>query len=176
MKFLKAIYYIFLACIGAIAILLVISVFPITGNIKFMIVQSGSMAPDIKMGSIVVAKPMAEYKIGDVITFGQVSRTKTPTTHRIHDIEISEGIALYITKGDANNAPDQRKVRGSEIIGKVLFDVPYLGYVVDFAQKPLGFVLVIIVPAAIIVYDEIRKIFKEAKKIKNKKKQAKTEA
>lgn len=175
MKPLKIIYYIFIACIAAIAILLIVSIFPITGNIKFMIVQSGSMAPDIKMGSIVVVKPMAEYKIGDVITFGKITKTKAPTTHRIHDIEISESKILYITKGDANNAPDQKKVQANEVIGKVLFSVPYLGYVVNFAQKPLGFVLVIIVPAAIIVYDEIRKIFKEAKKIKNKKKQAETE-
>jgi len=37
---------------------------------------------------------------------------------------------------------------------------------VDFAKKPAGFALIIIVPAAIIIGDEIKKIFKELKKQK----------
>jgi len=59
-----------------------------------------------------------------------------------------------------------RTVSKSEIIGKVLFSVPYLGYAVDFAKKPLGFALIILVPAAIIIGDEIKKIFGEVKKKK----------
>ena len=166
MKPLKIIYYIFIAFIGAIALLLIVSVFPITGNYKLFIVQSGSMAPAIKMGSIVMVKPMNDYKIGDIISFGQATRTKAPTTHRIYDIKVTEGIPSYITKGDANNAPDRREIRKGEVVGKVLISVPYLGYAVDFVKKPLGFALIIIVPATIIIYDEIRKIFGEVKKKK----------
>ncbi|RLC63842.1 MAG: signal peptidase I, partial [Chloroflexi bacterium] len=86
--------------------------------------------------------------------------------HRIYDIEVVEGKPVYITKGDANNAPDNRKITKKDIVGKVLFDVPYLGYAVETARKPIGFVLLIIVPAGIIVYDEIRKIVGEIKKRK----------
>jgi len=128
------------------------------------------MEPSIKAGSVVLTKPVNEYKIGDVITFGEVSKIKTPTTHRIHDMEINEGVVYYITKGDANNAPDQKKVRENEIIGKVLIDVPYLGYGVTAARKPIGFILILVVPAVIIISDELRKVWKEIKKIKNKKK------
>lgn len=166
MNIFKIIYYIFIACITAIALLLIVSVFPIPGNHKLFIVQSGSMAPAIKMGSIVMVKPMDEYNIGDVISFGEVTRTKAPTTHRIYDIKVVEGKPYYITKGDANNTPDQREIPEREVIGKVLFNVPYFGYVVDFAKKPLGFALIIIVPAAIIIFDEIKKIFSEVKKKK----------
>ena len=69
MKFFKTIYYIFIAFIATIALLLIISVLPITGNYKVMTVLSGSMEPTIKMGSIVVVKPQENYKIGDIITF-----------------------------------------------------------------------------------------------------------
>ncbi|GAI45652.1 unnamed protein product, partial [marine sediment metagenome] len=148
MKPFKIIYYIFIAFIAAIAVLLVLSTFPIPGNFKVMTVLSGSMEPAIKMGSVVVVKPSDEYKIGDVISFGEITRTKAPATHRIYDIKITEGQPVYITKGDANNAPDQREIPKREVIGKVLFDVPYFGYAVDFAKKPLGFALIIIVPAA----------------------------
>lgn len=163
MKSFKIVYYIFIAFIVVVAVLLVISVFPITGNIKWMIVQSGSMAPAIKQGSIVMVKPVADYKIGDVITFGPYSKTKAPTTHRIYDIKVVEGEPTYITKGDVNNAPDNREITKKDVLGKVLFSVPYLGFVVDFAKKPLGFALIIIVPAALIIFDEVKKIIQELK-------------
>ena len=165
-KLFKIIYYIFIAFIAAIALLLIVSVFPITGNYKLMIVQSGSMTPAIKMGSVVLVKPADDYKIGDVITFGPYTRTKAPTSHRIYDIKVVNDEPVYITKGDANNAPDTREISKGEILGKVLFDVPYLGYAVAFAKKPIGFALIIIVPAALIIVDEIKKIFEEIKKKK----------
>jgi len=168
MKIFKIIYYIFLAFIVIVAVLLIVSVFPITGNYKLMIVQSGSMTPAIKMGSIVMVKPADDYKIGDVITFGPMTKTKAPTSHRIYDIKVVDGQPVYITKGDANNAPDQREITKREIIGKVLFDVPYLGFAVEFAKKPLGFALIIIVPAGIIVYDEIKNIIREIRKTREK--------
>ena len=166
MKPFKIIYYIFLAFIVVVAILLIVSTFPIAGNYKVMVVQSGSMQPAIKMGSIVVVKPVDDYKIGDVITFGPYSKTKAPTTHRIYDIKVVDGQPVYITKGDVNNAPDTREIQKKDILGKVIFDIPYLGYAVNFAKKPLGFGLIIIVPAAVIVIDEVKKIIHEIKEKK----------
>jgi len=166
MKLLRIIYYIFIAGIVTVVLLLIVSVFPITGNYKLMIVQSGSMTPAIKMGSIVMVKPMEDYNVGDVISFTNPRERQEPISHRIVDLEVIEGEPFYIVKGDVNEEPDPRRVEKDEVMGKVLFDVPYLGYAVDFAQKPLGFALIIIVPAAIIIFDEIRKIFGEVKKKK----------
>jgi signal peptidase len=112
---------------------------------------------------VVIVKPVADYKIGEVITFGPYSKTKAPTSHRIYDIKVVDGQPVYITKGDANNAPDAREIQKKDIVGKVLFFVPYMGYAVEFAKKPLGFALIIIVPAAIIIFDEIKKIIQELK-------------
>jgi len=166
MKIFKIIYSIFVAFIVVVAVLLIVSVLPITGNYKVMTVISGSMAPAIKMGSVVIVKPVSDYKIGEVITFGPYSRTKAPTTHRIYDIKVTGGEPIYITKGDVNNAPDTREITKKDVLGKVLFSVPYVGYAVDFAKKPVGFALIIIVPAAIIIGDEIKKIINEIKKKK----------
>jgi signal peptidase I len=165
-KIFKIIYSVFIAFIVLVAVLLIVSILPITGNFKVMTVISGSMEPAIKTGSVVAVKPVADYKIGDVITFGPYSKTKAPTSHRIYDIKVVNSQPVYITKGDANNAPDTREIKKSDIVGKVLFSLPYLGYAVDFAKKPLGFALIIIVPAAIIVLDEAKKIYGELKKKK----------
>ncbi len=164
MKAFKIIYYILTVFIGAIAILLIGSVIPIAGNYKLMVVQSGSMEPVIKMGSMIVVKPSEDYKIGDMISFMNRVEREESITHRIIDLEVIEGESFYVTKGDANEDPDPRRVAKRDIIGKVLFSIPYFGYAVDFAKKPLGFALIIILPASIIILDEARKIYEEIKK------------
>ncbi len=166
--FFKIVYYLFLTAIGLVAILLLVSATNIPGNFKALTVLSGSMEPAIKTGSVVVIKSSADYKIGDIITFGPMSKTKVPTTHRIVDIKEDNGQQIFITKGDANNAPDAKETAKSEIIGKVLFDLPYLGFAVDVARKPVGFIFIIAIPAAIIVFDEIVKITKEIKRMRRK--------
>jgi signal peptidase I len=160
-KIFKTIYYLILTVIAVVALFLILSVIPVKGGYKTMIVLSGSMEPKIHTGSIVAIKPEKEYRVGDVITFGENTKTKTPTTHRIFEIKDENGIKTYITKGDANNAPDQKPVTEKEILGKVLFSVPYAGYAVAAAQKPVGFMLIIVVPAVIIIYDEAQKIKRE---------------
>ena len=59
-----------------------------------------------------------------------------------------------------------REVQKKDVLGKVLLDVPFAGYAVEFAKKPIGFALIIIIPALVIISDEIIKIIKE---LKNKK-------
>lgn len=164
MNYLKIAYYLLLGVLSIIAVLLVISIFPITGSMKFKMVLSGSMEPAIKMGSIVVIKPTQNYKIGDVITFGPDTKKQSPITHRIYDIKVEGGEPVYVTKGDANNAADQNGVFKKDIIGKVLISVPFVGYAVDFAKKPLGFALIVIIPVALIIVEEIKKIYNEVKK------------
>lgn len=123
-----------------------------------MIVRSGSMEPTIRAGSIVFVRPTNAYKVGDIITFGPWSTTNPPTTHRIVKIQQRDGVERYVTQGDANNEPDMREVAKSDVVGKVLLSVPYMGYVVAAVQRPYGFLLVAIIPAIIILIEEGKKI------------------
>lgn len=168
MKILKIVYCILDAVIVLIALLFIVSAFPIAGNYRVLTVVSGSMEPTIKTGSVVAVKPEQDYKIGDVITFSHGVKTEPPTTHRIYDIKVEGGQPVYITKGDANKSPDIDGTAKKDIEGKVLFSVPYLGYLVNFIKKPIGFILIIILPAGIVIFDEIRKIYAEVKTKKEK--------
>lgn len=168
-KIFKFIYASFYICIISIIGLLLITLFPIEGNYQIKIVKSGSMEPNISIGSVVIIKPSAEYLVGDIITFGKDTKTEIPTTHRIVDKRVESGTTIFTTKGDANEDADNVEVRASEVRGKVLFDVPYLGYIIDLARKPIGFAVLVIIPALIIIYDEFAKIFKEIKRIKRRK-------
>lgn len=162
-EYLKIVYYIFLGAFAAVAVLMIVSIFPVAGNYKIMIVRSGSMEPAIRTGSVVFVKSAEKYRIGDIITFNATNKKGTTITHRIAEMRVETGNPIYITKGDANNSPDSREIRPREIIGKVLLDIPYIGYVVAVVQKPTGFMLIII-PAAIIIFDEARKIIKQIRK------------
>ncbi len=168
MKLFSVLYYIFFGVVAVIGLLLVVSTFPITGNYKFFVVQSGSMEPAISTGSIVMVAPKESYKIGDVITFKNLANAKAPITHRVADMRVDKGNPLYITKGDANNASDAREIVHAEVMGKVLFHVPYVGYGVAVAKTPYGFAALIIIPAAIIIADETKKIWREIKAMRKK--------
>ena len=168
-KIFKLFYYLIIVLISVIALALIISILPIPGNIKILSVLSGSMEQTIQTGSVVIIKPVVQYRIGDIITFRQGQKNQTPTTHRIYDIRLQTGQPIYITKGDANNAPDIKEISPSDILGQVMFSVPLAGYIIDFAKKPIGFMLIIIIPAAVIIYDEVKKIYEEIRKKKKAK-------
>jgi len=175
-KIFKIGYYALLAILISLALLFIGSMIPIPGNYKMMTVLSGSMEPIIKTGSIVVSKSFDNYKIGEIITFESNEGGKIPTTHRIVEMEVQEGDPIYTTQGDANNAPDREDVRNKQIIGRVVLNIPFLGYAVNFVKKPIGFLLIIIIPAGIIILDEVKKIFKEVKKEKSKEKSVEKES
>ena len=156
---------IFIALLLGVAGLLVGSMLPIPGNVEIKIVKSGSMEPAIPTGSLVVVKPSPSfsYGVGDVITFGADTKTEVPTTHRIVAVEGAGSERIFITKGDANEDIDQESVALREVVGKVLFSVPGAGYVLAFAREPLGFALLVGIPAGLIILEELLTIGKEVR-------------
>jgi signal peptidase len=136
------------------------------GGFKLLVVKSGSMEPSIKTGSMVIDKNFDNYNINDIITFKNSENPNETTTHRIVNIELQGSSKLFETKGDANDASDSDKTTQSNVLGKVILTVPYFGYAVTFARTLPGLIIFIIIPALIIIYDEIMKIRAEIKKRK----------
>src|SRR3989344_4388031 len=167
----KILYGIFIAALVAVAGIFISTLLPIPGNIEVKIVKSGSMEPTIATGPLVIVKPADAYAVGEVITFGEDSRNQIPTTHRIVSVREESGTVFYTTKGDANEEADVQEVAASNVIGKVLFDAPYAGYILDFARQPIGFTLLIGVPAGIIILDESARIIQEVAALRRKRKE-----
>ena len=141
------------------------------GSMHLLTVLSGSMSPEINPGDIVVSKYFdpEEIKINDIITFTYSNDPKDCITHRVINITNENGSIGFQTKGDANEDPDQGIVDSTELIGRVVFVIPYLGYLPRFAQSPLGFITLIVIPGIIIITAEIRNIAKTKKKKVTKK-------
>lgn len=148
-----------------VGLLVVVSLIPIKGNYKLFSVMSGSMEPDIPTGSLIFSKPALDYQVGDVITFYSGTKKSETTTHRITLVEISDSGKLFTTKGDSNDAPDLKKVTEEKVIGKKVASIALVGYILGYTKTLPGLFIVIIIPAAIIIYDELNKMKNEAKDI-----------
>lgn len=168
--FYNATYYILVAGLIVMGALLLGTRTPLFGDIELKIVRSGSMEPSIPVGSLIMTVPQESYAVNDVITFGADTQQQIPTTHRIVDVVRETGAPMFVTQGDANDTVDPKQVAPQEVIGKVVVHVPSLGYLFDFARQPLGFMLLIAIPASIIILDEAYVIGREFRRMVRKKK------
>ncbi len=156
---LKLGYYLLALSVLVFGMLLVLIQTQVLSGYEVRIVQSGSMEPALTTGSVVLIREQASYLVGDIITYGDERSGSLPTTHRIVADQLQEGKIAFTTKGDANDSEDQSVTSLESVRGKVILDIPYLGYLLDFARQPLGFALLIGVPAGLIVFEEVGSIW-----------------
>ena len=134
-------------------ILMIFSGFSFTGNVKARIVLTGSMAPAINTGDVIVTVPITTKapKVDDVIAY-QAKRFNGDKvavfSHRIIGGDIENG---FIVKGDANKSPDAQKPKGEDILGVVFFVIPFVGNLLTpkalFLLLPCAFGLWLIMDA-----------------------------
>ena len=102
-----------------------------------------------------------KIKLYDIITFlsKEIDTQGTPITHRVVGIlKTSDGERAYRTKGDNNASEDRALIRQSEVLGKVLFRIPMIGYVKTFLSSRLGWLVAIVFPCLGIVGYDILKL------------------
>lgn len=129
-------------------------------------VASGSMAPAIDTGDLIVDNPItstqaAALHAGQVISFRELATgtSSLVITHRIVAVlPGSYGAAvLYRTKGDANNAPDLGTVAPSQVLGVYSARVPFGAYGLSTLHQPLTFVVLIMIPVVYLAEEEVRR-------------------
>lgn len=153
----KAFYWLSLSVLILLTGVIVISAFNLSDDWRLLTVQSGSMEPAIRTGSLVIVRKINNYQKGEVITYWSEKDSKTTITHRI--VEIKDG--QFITKGDANDVIDTISVDKELILGKINLVIPLLGYPISFAKTLPGLIILIVIPSTIIVYSEILSIKNE---------------
>ena len=141
------------------------------------VIVSPSMVPTIKVqdGIIIQRIEAEELNKGDIISFlsSDMRYQGMVITHRIVGIEKSQsGDYLFRTKGDNNSVEDSALVKSSDIYGRVIFKIPFLGYIRQFLSNYMGWFLCIVVPLLYIIITEIIKVRKQLA-IKDQKKLSK---
>ena len=129
------------------------------------VVASGSMQPAIQTGSLSFINKHTKYqdvKENDIIAFK--ASTGDKVTHRAISIK-DEGIE---TKGDSNENSDGITTTESNFIGKNIFSIPKLGYVVKFIQTTRGKIMLITIIIVILITGFVSDDKKKCK-VENKK-------
>jgi signal peptidase I len=140
----------------SILLLFVVLVAPPLTGLTLQPVLSGSMEPTIHIGALIaIAKTAPEQvQVGDIIGF-HVQGMDTPVCHRVVEIVKDESGLAFRTRGDANENTDDWLVRPTDIIGKIYFNIAWLGVVAKFVKTLPGFILLMGVPAVIVIGTEI---------------------
>jgi signal peptidase len=152
-------------CMAMLSILILIVgvtfVIPvITGSTQVLIVLSGSMDPVMRPGDMVVVESISpdELNVGDVIAYSDPGgKPDVLITHRIISVEDGDE-RVFHTKGDANEDQDSYTVPASNLVGKMVFVIPYAGYLPAATKNPLVLLVMIVFPALVLILDEVRKI------------------
>jgi signal peptidase len=154
----RAIYYgAIVAMIGVLALIGAATLPTLFGYHTYAI-NGGSMEPTLKLGSAAVTKPTSPFalEIGDVIS--RHDDGKHATLHRIVDIITVDGERQFITQGDQNRTPDAEPVVLTGFGDKVVYSVPYAGYLLNMARSWWGRFLLLGVPAAFVVATSGRRL------------------
>ncbi|GAI94887.1 unnamed protein product, partial [marine sediment metagenome] len=139
-----------LIAMGIVAVIVIsLSIFVIIpvarGSTRLFTIMGGSMSPAMGSGDVVVVTQIdpSELKVGDIIVYRRADDSNDIVSHRVVDV-IDDGELSFRTKGDANEDPDPYLVGSSDVVGKVTFVVPKLGYVFLFANTPIGFAILVV--------------------------------
>jgi len=146
--------------IAAVAPFVVYAVPAVVGADHGLVVLSGSMEPKMSPGDAVIVRevPPSEIESGDIITFQTSS--ETPTTHRVVEIQQTEDGQAYVTKGDANEEADRGTVPHDRVVGEVIFVIPFIGHLIQFANTQMGFLALVLTPMVLFVASELWELAK----------------
>jgi signal peptidase len=117
-----------------------------------VVVTSDSMLPTLERGYLLVLQRQApeDVQVGDIIVYNADWHTQAPVVHRVIQREYVDGEYRYYTQGDNNNDPDPYYRIYEDIVGVVVFSIPWVGNITLFLQTP-GVLPVVIVLLLIIM-------------------------
>lgn len=135
------------------------------------IIISESMIPHINVyDAVVTVRVDADsIKVDDIITFisKEIETAGTPITHRVigivYEDESKQKIMGFRTKGDHNNTADFALIAPNEVIGKVFLRIPMIGYLQTIMTKPIGWLLIVVLPCLFIIGGDVFKLIKTSK-------------
>ena len=127
-----------------------------------MTVESDSMKPTFSKNDLIICKEIDDInslKEGDVITFWTViDGRRVKNTHRIMEVEDTDGTRSFITRGDNNPVNDTTPAYSGDLIGKwTETKISGVGKVLNFMRTKKGFFICIVIPMALFFLFELYK-------------------
>lgn len=128
-----------------------------TGQLGFRlyVISSRSMEPVLKIGDIVVACSICgDIREGDIVAY--VSKIGV-IVHRV--VEVNREYSYLITKGDRNIDIDPDPVSMENVLGKVVYTIPLIGYIAIYTRGilPLDISIILVIALSITIYTSIQR-------------------
>ena len=123
---------------------------------------STSMQPTLNVGDYLIVHGVdddseinADKEFGDIIVFRKPTDPDEFIVHRVIEKTWNEeeGRYYFKTKGDNNSSSDPWSITKDDIIGKVVWKIPLLGYIKIFLGTQIGMVIVVILFLILIVLE-----------------------
>jgi len=134
---------------------------PSVGGMLPLVVLTDSMYPEIHSGDLIICRTEEpeNIKVGDVIAFFDPAGNGTSVvTHRVMEVQESDGTISWVTKGDANNVEDAIPVPETKLVGVYQSRIAGLGHVVMFMQTTMGLIVCVVLPILLLVgWDILRR-------------------
>jgi signal peptidase I len=157
------------AALGLLALLAIAGLMllpPVFGFQRYVI-EGGSMGGALPRGSIAYEEvvPAARIGVGDVITYRPPGRASARVTHRVVWIGRDQaGARTYRTRGDLNRVRDPWTFSlAGRTQARLVFHVPFAGYVVEALSVRAVRMLVFGLPALVIAAGAFRRAWRSAR-------------
>jgi signal peptidase len=164
----------FLAMLGCAGVMIL----PAMLGYHRYVILTGSMTGTYDRGTIVFDKPVpvSDLRVGDPITYAPPpgATSHSLVTHRLWRITRGPaGQRVFQTKGDANPVPDVWKfMLNKPTQDRVVFDVPYLGYLFMLLSMRTFRIFMVGIPAVLIGAFLLRRLWIDAGEAARKQKLA----
>ena len=179
-KIIIAVALIAVAFFGSFFVYFILQV-SLNTETPIVVVISGSMEPTIHKGDLLfvagkdakdIRNGTAEDKNGDIIVFDArglwAGAPQEPIVHRVIDKYNISDVWYFRTKGDANYYPDAAPVPESNVIGVVVGDIPYIGWVKIFLEESGMLIPLLVLVSALLVISIVMDIIKKEDKKEDK--------
>lgn len=129
--------------LGVIALAAPLAVPRIMGCEVYEVI-SGSMEPEIPMGSVIYVEPCDPMTVeqDEVIAF---LRDEAVVAHRV--VHNSTTMGEFVTKGDANNVEDPDPVPYDAVVGRVTTSIPFVGQFMSIYASTAGKIYLLLTAA-----------------------------
>jgi signal peptidase len=124
--------------------------------------RSGSMAPAIETGDVVVTEPIMPLaaQVGDIVTFRDPEGSGKLFSHRVQAIRPVGADVRFVTRGDANTSTERWNVPSDGSVGRVLYTVPKIGYALMWTGTVPARIALIVVPALLLCWTGLKRIWR----------------
>jgi signal peptidase len=124
--------------------------------------HSDSMRPAIRAGDLLIthSEPAGSVRRGEIVSFKDPALAGKLLTHRVVAVHPAGSRLDFITKGDANAAPESWSAARSGSVGVLLFRVPAIGRAVAWVADPVVRTAILTLAALLLSVALLRRVWR----------------